>query len=269
MVKFLLILILCLHSIASFSSEIIDGLEARSNDFIPVVQLDFYYSNKFSNCAGSFISPETILTAAHCVVDFLEAQKSDKYAELILPSGFEIRGIFIPHAFKNLDREAKRGKSDVSLLKIPHDLALIVLNKSWINDFYSYSTTPKTGEAMMAGFGGKKLLTVHQLNQGNDPTAGVKRFGRISISKIRSDGMMETTEVAYKSSSFRWANASRGDSGGPVIQNKRVIGVISGIDRTQQNQNEIFKLKTYLAGLHSPSFEEIRKKAIENGSTIP
>lgn len=265
----ILVFIYLFQSWISYSTDIIDGLDSHSKDFIPVVQLDFYYSNKFSICTGAFISAETILTAAHCVANFLEAKKSDPEAELILPRGIEVKGIFIPNAFYHLNRSEKKANTDVSLLKVPHDLALIVLNKSWVHEFYAYSVNPGLGESMIVGVGGKNLLTIRQLDQGNDPSSGVKRYGNISIAKISHDGLMETREVSYKSSSFRWANASRGDSGGPVIQNKRVIGVISGVDRTQQNQNEVFKLKTYLAGVHSPSFQEIREKAIEIGSTIP
>ena len=64
------------------------------------------------------------------------------------------------------------------------------------------------------------------------------------------------------------AISSRGDSGGPLIQNGQVIGVISGVDRTDQDETTVYSTKTYFAGLHTRDFEEIASQAIADGSTL-
>jgi V8-like Glu-specific endopeptidase len=247
--------------------QVIDGEDAKSDDFLPVINLDFYFNGKFLNCTGSFISAETILTAAHCISKFQGSR--DPEAELILPEGFKVKAMLFSYYYKNLVELEKNGTLGLELLKTSHDVALIVLNKPMSKHFYSISSLATLGPVNFVGFGGKNLMTVHQMNTVSDTSVGQKRYGKTNIIRISKNGQMDSEKVRYKSHLFRFSNASRGDSGGPVIQDKRVIGVISGTDRLDESQDEVGSLITYFTGLHSPSFEEIRSSARKIGSTIP
>jgi len=259
------------------SPLVIGGKDLNTGEYSAVTDIETFIGSNMGNiCTATFISNNTLLTAAHCVFQYLNAHD----AELILPAGAQVKAVFIPNAFTEFKNQELRRIPGAEFEKINADVALIVLQKPITTNTISISTYARTGTAMMIGFGGKQLLPVTKLNRAMDETAGVKRKGFTEVAMIHSSGRIDSRMEIYQarkwfhfSDYFRsqephQALASRGDSGGPLIQYGKVIAVTSGTDASHQDENQVYSSRTYFAGLHSDYFKEIKEKATQAGSTL-
>jgi len=263
------------------SPQIIDGRDSKKHEFPSVVSIEVFIGNEMSICTATFVSDNTLLTAAHCVYRFLEAKENKIDAEIILPERFSLKKVLIHQVYKNIKDEEKNGVPGYEYLKLANDLALIVMNGNKSKVHMGISTHPKLGKASMVGFGGKNLLTVSQMNQRPDDTIGIKRIGSLYIEDINSLGRIDSKRRVFNTRSWfdfsdRYSLAfdektsvfTRGDSGGPLIQEGKVVGVIAGTDATQQDEKKVFSVVNYFAGLHSSVFAQLLDEAKKNGSSI-
>jgi secreted trypsin-like serine protease len=247
------------------SPRIIGGRDALPHEYPYVIKLKIVRSNRaISICTATFISSNTLVTAAHCLrpTDLL----------VITPTGTEVKDIFIPEVFLNSSMDADRVNADVALI--------VLESRQSSNTMIPFSSKPKTGPAEIIGFGGKILMTVAQHNQQGDSSAGVKRVGNVELDRVSPMGRIDSKREVFKarigylfseamaSVNVHGALSSRGDSGGPLIQNGKVIGVISGVDKTDQDETTIYSTRNYFTGLHTRHFDEISSKAIAAGSTL-
>ena len=256
------------------SPLVIDGRDAKKNEYPAVTSIELYKGNGMSLWTATFISDNTLLTAAHCVYGYQDD-------DIILPKDFKIKKILIHEAYKNIKEQEKNGMGGYEYLKIAYDMALIVMDGSSSNVYMKTSTSPKPGSAIIVGYGGKNLLTVAQMNQKTDESIGIKRIGKLYIEEVNTLGRIDSSVRVFNARHWysftdmysaaygeKTSITSRGDSGGPLIQNGKVVGVISSTDATQQDATTVYNMTAYFAGLHSGIFADLCDEAKKAGSSI-
>jgi hypothetical protein len=272
--RFFCTLIAVCAQAAFAESFIIDGRNAQKNEYPAVISLEIFSGNQMSICTATFISDNTLLTAAHCLY---EHENND----FILPPGFNIKKTFVHSAYKKIKDDEKNGVRGFEYLKMAYDVALIVLDGEKSKFIMPHSVYPKKIKSIIVGFGGKNLLTVAQMNKKTDETIGIKRVGTLDIESINTLGRIDSSTRIFNarawyhffdrySASYGSKNSvsTRGDSGGPLIQNGKVVGVIAGSDAKNQNEFTVYSTTNYFAGLHSAAFKELVDEAKNAGSTL-
>ena len=212
--------------------NIINGVEIEETEHPEVVAIK---NNSF--CTATWIAKNLLLTAAHCVKDQLPYIEKDEAK--IYPSHHYVS----PH-FKDISDFVNTSKIDLS--EIPNDVAFLWFDKGQSNSYKSICTTEikRRDDVTIVGFG---------LNR-EEQNAPTKRFGENEVSGISSTGIIEIVTTAFQTNDQgKFAASASGDSGGPMLRNDCIQGIVSG-----GGYNPILPVKSsYYADLTSENNREI------------
>lgn len=187
------------------SSElrITNGEDIDFLDYPEVVRLQFSVDGrKVGNCTGTFVSHNTVLTAAHCrryknsEARFQTAP--DKYSE-------PAKQILIHPKYTRAG---------------PFDLAVLLFSDRASMYWATIApNAPQKGDPLViVGFGRK--------NHNDTLSAHVKRLGHNVVDAV-SGGVIEFSGVLSGPGTGEDAASSQGDSGGPMFVNGLLVGVTS------------------------------------------
>lgn len=198
---------------------------------------------KTFSCTGTYVGPNTILTAAHCIpvgmendlrifaAPQLDIGRTPEQTAAVFQSGIKPRKIIV----KSMDIVTGGGDT-LSSKQVFRDLALLILHERINAPVYPMAKSPPTAgsEAILVGYG-LKTLTDHAATDSRK----IRQYGRNRIQEY------STEKSAIVGASF--PNAIRivgesdekgspaegrsltgsGDSGGPLLVNHLVVGVAS------------------------------------------
>lgn len=190
--------------ISVFGGEIIDG-----GKFPAVVQI----KNDSSFCTATFISENTLITAAHCVLT-QQRQKPDDKDEI---SGVDIKVVQSPDAVtKKIFAHPKSvysASGKASFQNSANDVAIIVLDNLKSDHMAKIATkSPEVrDDVTMIGFG--------------LPSRGLKQRGFNEVSKLAPGLIFSIFDV--DSIELKAATIGPGDSGGPLFIGGKIAGIAS------------------------------------------
>lgn len=231
----------------SSDPNVVNGKVIDSTEYPEVVMIystaEVDGEQKAGMCTATFISDSTVLTAAHCTmlgevvdprtgkvdlsIDIIRVQK-DEEGKII---NKEVLATSVA-AYRNPDWDAEFKKQQVN----NYDLGVVVFPEGTSQHIANIRTSkPQIGEELtVVGFG---LNYVPSSQEDVDSSSAfIKRMGHNKVSKpwlgsfdgfIYFEGATETTTADGSN-----ANASSGDSGGPLFIDGKLAGVTSGGGRS-------------------------------------
>ncbi|MGE0173308.1 MAG: trypsin-like serine protease [Oligoflexales bacterium] len=170
-------------------------------------------------CTGTFINKNTVLTAAHCVRgNPSENDEVDTKLMIVKPKG--------DGSFESIAKStnAYQSPSWDKTTTTPHidDVGLVVFPEDTSANYSEI--TDEQAEL------GKKITIVGYGNNDNVTAtgAGTKRLGTNTLKSFANgflnfEGALKTTDASGKN-----ASAGPGDSGGPMFQDDKIVGITSG-----------------------------------------
>jgi len=252
--KLIYLLIFSFTTSVLADDDVIGGQLLAASEYPEVVQFKIKRSNSTVNCTGTFISSNTILTAAHCLTEVIECkpyQVLGKNISLVIDGVLKkspVKSILTNSEF--LDPPSKQDGKCVRRTNPRYDLGLIIFK----NEIQKKSLKVSTQFAKAAhknvslkyrtiGFGNsiipeieifsKKYFKDYDCIQENNRNK--KQIGHIRL-KVNNEMMplqSVFTEYIYDSASMTnykssYAQLLPGDSGGPLINNKNeIVGINS------------------------------------------
>jgi secreted trypsin-like serine protease len=162
-----------------------------------------------STCTATLISPTVMLTAAHCNVanklytDVAFVTQPDRTSPYNTKQW--VGATFINHPLWNGDITAG------------HDIAVLILNRPVYTAAIKRGPTPAVNTIVKAVGYGVSVLDGQTTGVG----VGTKRHLNLEITGVSG---------THSSGGFEGSNVCNGDSGGPVLQNGRVVGVNDYVD---------------------------------------
>lgn len=223
------------------SFSLVNGEIDTKDEYSPVVEL----KSGLSICTGTFVSDNTLITAAHCI-------KSDEPGGGIkaLFKGKSLAPIktFIPVVPAE---EKRQPKNDVAVVLFPNGTS-----DEW---FPVSRIPPRAGQRFtIVGFGQTDFV-------GNNASDEKRRFGYNTITEITDGGATIKYELSVTCQGQALgidAMAGRGDSGGPLFTKSGLIGIIS--------RGEIVtgKLIEYDANLVTPAMSKFLRMTMKEGAKI-
>jgi hypothetical protein len=268
--------------------NIVGGKE--TSDFPAVYRISYNISgSSWYACTGTFISDNTMVTAAHCMP--LSGQASDLYADSnkLIPSqdttpGPRATKIFFPpqcgpSSMNGGKRACENVGDDVAIVIFPDRTAshwlpvagapmplktqVTIVGYGDTNLDFSTSSAPMNGNMLRKKFGYNQLTkapsALERLNAG---IGGDSDKNTYTIVGWRRDG-----EAAARGANT--AVPAQGDSGGPLIAKDSVIGVSSTyfvLDETAPEDN--FDVIEGYASLHGATAQRLLQEAKAAGARI-
>jgi hypothetical protein len=181
---------------------------------------------EIGRCSASYVAPDILLTAAHCIV-----KKGTQQARLIKTAGSHSREMIAYRIHPDYFTENQT------------DLALIALEKSKNNPPHAPLSpkAPGSGEQVrVIGFGGNQYTEEKGVILGR----GVKRFGFNSIAYsdpkyLYSKGYRHGMAPGSSRPTGVSSALAHGDSGGPMVNSQNeIVGVASKILEVKDPKDE-------------------------------
>lgn len=236
--------------------KVANGEEAKNNEFPSVVLLLSEHGEKRSVCTGTFITDSHVITAAHCIP---KVSKPHRYLNYIV--GDKGKGYQVAAPAISVAIHPSYGKSP-NAAQDPHDLAIVQFPIGSALDQARLSTrTPSIeDEATIVGFGSDQLeADLSGTLQGEG--AGVKRFGTNRNLKIE-DGLLVAKGLTSSEESInagRWVSAGKGDSGGPLFVDGRLVGISSSGSVQQNHRGTLVGISRFVDLTREDNSEFIQK----------
>lgn len=169
-------------------------------------------------CSGTFVSDQVYITAAHCTVNSLD--------EEFKPDQIKV------YDSREVDRDNTQGIKAIKFYRHPlaskdpdkmgYDLAVVVFPKGTSADYLPLGNVglEEDDDITLVGFG----------PSAKKKTDNEKRFGTSNITSLTNDKTLAISELDDKR-----AYTTEGDSGGAVIENQFLKGLVSGIVSEEKN----------------------------------
>ena len=216
----------------SSSLKVVNGLPIDTSKYPEVVLLGTDDGKPL--CTGTFITPEAVLTAGHCT----------KKGDSVDPETYEVKGLTLT-IIKLDDPVGKTFStvaSSVAAYRHPqwdkefpvhllnkYDIAIVMFpanTSSYVHELADES--PKPGDTLtIVGYGIDYVPDMFSFGIDRS-SAGIKRLGNNTIQNV-VDGMITffgPTKTTTGDGSL--AGSSKGDSGGPMFVDNKLVGVTSG-----------------------------------------
>lgn len=241
------------------SLKLTNAIEVDGAAFPAVVQLMTKGESDSRFCTGFFVNEYQVLTAAHCVKN-LAPDQPDLY---LVAGGNETTHERAAKALRYyVHSDFERGMHRVAN---PYDLAVVEFPAGTALDTIRLSPrTPRVNDTVtLVGYGSE------QNAPGTSSTAagtanGMKRYGQNSI-KESSDGILSVVGVAKTRPGLQkgqYVATAQGDSGGPILLNTEVVGMMVAVDVRQGGAGQISSV-SYAIDLNSPSSREFLESILD------
>lgn len=222
---------------------IANGKIIAESVFPEVVKIYSTYGSQGAACTATIVGHNSLLTAAHCL-DFFGPK-----AEAVEIVKGKYEGVVSVDCFLHPEFGSGTGFHDIALVKFP--------NNSFKDIFPIAATEPVPGQKFtIVGYG--------KFNFYASTTDGHKRMGTNTLDSVgrRFDfsGHHKNQGNNGQGTGQDVANLP-GDSGGPMLVNKRVIGVSSSIDATLDSQSNV--IGHYENVLFTDNLEFLRESALK------
>lgn len=222
---------------------LVNGQLDVNGDYSAVVPL----KNGRALCTGTFVSDNTLLTAAHCVTPSAPGGglKTMVNGRVIVP----LKALLSPMP-EGKEREPK------------DDVAVIVFEDGTSDTWFELSRfPPKIGQRVtIVGFGQTDFV-------GDNRSDEKRRYGENTISDLPDKGATIKYELSVNSDGSAIGSdvmTGRGDSGGPLFLGNGLLGIVS---RGEGKINK-GKLIEYDANLVTIEMEKFLKSTIKSGARI-
>lgn len=213
--------------------KVSNGKEIADTEYPSVIML--FDQAKGGLCTGTFISDDTVITAAHCTMGSNDIDAKGKVnhtlyiAKLIDIKQKKIEKLATSVAvYRNPAWDAEFKKQQVN----SYDLGLVVFPKGTAKEVSQISgEIAQQGEKLtIVGYG---LDYVPKDAKDVDPSSvGKKRIGYNSVLMLKDGFIYFSGAVKTTTADGTNANASMGDSGGPLFIDDKLAGITSGGGRT-------------------------------------
>ncbi len=205
------------------SQKITNGLEIASDEYKSVVML--YDPKQGAICTGTFISDDTVISAAHCTMSGKANAQGNVTGSLVIVNPINIQAGQVEQVAKTIKMVRnplweKNGKNvnkwDLSVLTFPKGTARAVSEIA--------SSAPVAKDPfVIVGYG---LNQSKNLFDGS--TAGVKRLGNNVVGSVTDGFIQFKGQSATTTADGTKSSASGGDSGGPLFVDGKLAGITSG-----------------------------------------
>ncbi len=241
------------------SLKLTNAIEIDSAAFPAVVQLMTKSEDNSRFCTGFFVNEYQVLTAAHCVKDLTpeqpalyhvaggnetSEQRAAKAIRFYVHTDFE----------RGLDRIAN--PYDLAVVEFPAGTALDTVRLS--------SRAPRVNDSVtLVGYGSDQNVAGVSSTAAGTST-GTKRYGQNSI-KASSDGILSVVGVAKTKPGLQkgqYVATAQGDSGGPILMNAEVVGMMVAVDVRQGGSGQVSSV-SYAIDLNSPSSREFLDSVLD------
>ncbi len=291
----LLSLIATFLNIAFTAPTILGGKSIPESYFPAVIEFEISKSEKVVTCTATFISNNTLITAAHCVSSLNSAcekvhhdtsritikDKTQNFKKLKVK---EI--ISQPDSYSGMNFNAKESECSQSI-NPRYDIALLILDKNTKHPTIRISTTfpnTKNKKYKFIGYGQSLFEEIELFSRKwfhNYETqfelGGKKQIGYFKIIKQNFAMPHETIFTKYLKGKVYDSSTTHhllfGDSGGPLLNDaNEIMGIASMFNKNNITNEETgfligYSLKSYFSPLHREEFKNQLKLAISKGST--
>lgn len=227
-VVFLLVLIaLCdAQTIRDKYPKIVNGTDADISEAPFLVSLQYILSPTeiFHTCGGSILNQEWILTAAHCIEDEFPESYLVEYATTEISNGHG-HGEKIAYVDQLIWHEEYDNE------ELRHDIGLVRVKTPLESDLYDlYARLPIRGQYFSTGTP-TVLFGWGQLGTGLESTTILQKvnlqfYSRYDCAKLHNPGWILTNNICAGVPDG-YQGQCNGDSGGPLIVNGVVVGIVS------------------------------------------
>jgi secreted trypsin-like serine protease len=241
------------------SVKLTNAIDSDEAAFPAVVQLMIKSGNNSRFCSGFFVNEYQVLTAAHCVKDL-----GSDLPELYLVAGgspmFEHRSAKALRYFVHPDYD--HGQQQIAN---PYDIAVVEFPAGSAESSIRLSSRPAhVNDAItLVGYGSdQNVAGVSSTATGTG--TGIKRYGQNSI-KALADGILSVVGVDRTRPGLQrgqYVATAQGDSGGPVLLNAEVIGVMVAVDVRLGGAGKVSSV-SYAVDLKSPSSREFLDSVLD------